>query len=364
MAVSMVEGPNTSSDDLWRLAFEIQSEVVRILGSEPENSESLGAMLKSHRLALVILDVCDSPVSVAIRAEGNRTDEAESLDEIFSQWILCLEEHADRLAIALRCDHDVLSAIRKAIYDYLSARTHLDILGSSNTRNFERSVYNFAYGLSHEINNPLANIAARASLLCKEIETPSHVRSLNTIAESALRAHEMLAEMMLAVQTPSICCKSGDLRSFLVECCREWSARTEACNIRWRTNIGDDFLWSRFDRVSLIEAIGAAVRNAQDACRPGDSIELTADRIESDEGKLEIRIAIVDNGRGYPKKPSSKLGISIFAIVRLVVDSELAWQKFVGLSRPMAVAFGLNPKSKLAAHLRFVSHGTIESEIS
>jgi signal transduction histidine kinase len=302
MAVSMVEGPDTSSYDLWRLAFDIQSEVVRILSSEPNHNESFGVMLRSHRLYSTIVDINDPPVSVAIRAEDNRTNEAERTDEIFSQWILCLEEQADQLAKALRCDHVVLTAIRKAIYDYLNARTHSDISSSSNTRSFERSVYNFAYGLSHEINNPLANIAARASLLCKEIDTPSHVKSLNTISESALRAHEMLAEMMLAVQEPSISCKSGDLRNFLVGCCREWSARTEQCHIRWHTNIGDDFLWSRFDRVSLSEAIGAAVRNALDACRPGDSIELIADRIESDEGRLEIRVALVDNGPGLSEK--------------------------------------------------------------
>ncbi len=286
------------------------------------------------------------------------------MDEIFSQWILCLEEHADRLATALRCDHDVLSAIRKAIYDYLNARTHLDIQSSSNTRSFERSVYNFAYGLSHEINNPLANIAARASLLCKEIETPTQVRSLNTIAESALRAHEMLAEMMLAVQTPSICCKSGDLRSFLVECCREWSARTEACNIRWRTNIGDDFLWSRFDRVSLIEAIGAAVRNAQDACRPGDSIELTADRIESEEGKLEIRIAIVDNGPGLSEETIEQAWDLYFC------HREAGRGLGIGLAKIRRVieAHGgrvwLESKEQAGCALEIRLHGTIETGLS
>jgi signal transduction histidine kinase len=298
MAVSKVDGSHSTSDDLWRLAFEIQAEIIRISGSDMSHREAFVDFLKSHRVAEAMASLQEPRVSVAIRVESSRSKGAETPHDILSRWIHSLEEDAAYLAHILHCEQGVLKAIRDAAFDYLKVEMRSDISNARNERRFERAMYNFAYGLSHEINNPLANIAARASLLSKEIEKPSHIKSLNTIVESAIRAHEMLAEMMLAVQSPSIQCKPDDLRNFLLQCSREWSASSEACQLTWQANICDEFLWCRIDRTSLAEAIGAAVRNSLDACRPGDTIELVADRVESEAGQLEIRVAIVDNGPG------------------------------------------------------------------
>ena len=54
-----------------------------------------------------------------------------------------------------------------------------------------------AYGASHEINNPLANIAARAQTLLDDEIDPERRRKLLAIHRQALRAHEMIADLML-----------------------------------------------------------------------------------------------------------------------------------------------------------------------
>ncbi|MCC7476100.1 MAG: HAMP domain-containing histidine kinase, partial [Pirellulales bacterium] len=59
------------------------------------------------------------------------------------------------------------------------------------------SLKELAYGASHEINNPLANIAARAQTLLADEPQPERRRKLIAIHRQALRAHEMISDLML-----------------------------------------------------------------------------------------------------------------------------------------------------------------------
>jgi len=60
----------------------------------------------------------------------------------------------------------------------------------------------FAYGAGHEINNPLANIAARAqALLIDEID-PERRRRLATIVDQAFRARDMIGGLMVFARPP------------------------------------------------------------------------------------------------------------------------------------------------------------------
>src|SRR5438477_12478568 len=67
-----------------------------------------------------------------------------------------------------------------------------------------QALYNFAYGLSHEINNPLANIATRAQTLLVDEKDPERRRKLATIVQQAFRAHEMIADLMLFARPPAL----------------------------------------------------------------------------------------------------------------------------------------------------------------
>lgn len=64
------------------------------------------------------------------------------------------------------------------------------------------AVRQLAYGASHEINNPLANISTRAQALLRDERDPERRRKLATIHHQAMRAHEMISDMMLFANPP------------------------------------------------------------------------------------------------------------------------------------------------------------------
>src|SRR5437763_8950892 len=74
-----------------------------------------------------------------------------------------------------------------------------------------QALYNFAYGLSHEINNPLANISARAQTLLVDEQDPGRRRKLATIVQQAFKAHEMIADLMLFARPPAMRPQAVDL---------------------------------------------------------------------------------------------------------------------------------------------------------
>src|SRR5262245_21085375 len=69
-----------------------------------------------------------------------------------------------------------------------------------------------AYGAGHEINNPLANIAARAQTLLEDERDPERRRKLQAIHRQAMRAHEMIADLMLFARPPKLELAPADLR--------------------------------------------------------------------------------------------------------------------------------------------------------
>ena len=68
-------------------------------------------------------------------------------------------------------------------------RTDADFAAALEAAKLE-ALYQFAYGLSHEINNPLANIATRAQTLLVDENDPERRRKLATINQQAFRAQD------------------------------------------------------------------------------------------------------------------------------------------------------------------------------
>ena len=61
----------------------------------------------------------------------------------------------------------------------------------------------FAYGLSHEINNPLANISTRAQMLQRDEADSQRQSTLQKIVDQVYRAHEMIADLMFYANPPA-----------------------------------------------------------------------------------------------------------------------------------------------------------------
>jgi len=72
------------------------------------------------------------------------------------------------------------------------------------------SMKQLAYGASHEVNNPLANIATRAQVLLRDESDPTRRKLIAMIEQQAMRAHEMIANMMYFAHPPkpnlALCC--------------------------------------------------------------------------------------------------------------------------------------------------------------
>src|SRR4051795_214003 len=71
-------------------------------------------------------------------------------------------------------------------------------------RNKLDAMKELAYGASHEINNPLANIAARAQTLLDDEQDPQRRQKLIAIHRQAMRAHEMISDLMLFARPPKL----------------------------------------------------------------------------------------------------------------------------------------------------------------
>ena len=140
------------------------------------------------------------------------------------------------------------------------------------------ALYNFAYGLSHEINNPLANITTRAQTLLVDEKNPERRRKLATIVQQAFRAHEMIADLMLFARPPAIRPEAVDLVALvdLVLGEMQEQAREQGTHLSRTGDVGP--LAAHVDRTQIAVALKAIVQNALEAVREGGSVQVRAER--------------------------------------------------------------------------------------
>ena len=155
-----------------------------------------------------------------------------------------------------------------------------------------------AYGASHEVNNPLANISARAQTLLRGENDPERRRTLLAIHSQALRAHEMISDLMLFARPPELCpsrCDLDALVTAIIEELRDDAAEQQA-TLRWSPPSNSIAIWA--DATQLGVAIKALVQNAIEAVEPGGviSVRLAVDSPDACDTWCEL--AVADNGPG------------------------------------------------------------------
>ncbi|MCA9138000.1 MAG: HAMP domain-containing histidine kinase [Planctomycetales bacterium] len=161
-----------------------------------------------------------------------------------------------------------------------------------------------AYGLSHEINNPLANISARAQHLARDESDPQRIRSLQQIVQQVYRAHEMIAGLMFYANPPEVHRQSVDLNELVNEAASEFRSRADEAEIRLLTETIESPAVAVVDRLMMLEAIRVLLRNSIEAIGSGGTVVVSTDEVTDDSGPSRWLIHVADSGPGLSVQDS------------------------------------------------------------
>lgn len=154
-----------------------------------------------------------------------------------------------------------------------------------------------AYGASHEINNPLANIATRAQTMLADESEPDRRFQLAVIHEQAMRAHDMISDMMLFAHPPSLRRESIDVRMLISSLIRECESNLlplVSSGATVSATIGHGVGRAVLDPTQCKVALSSLIQNAAESIRH-DKGEIGL-HVSSTE--KEICFAVSDNGVG------------------------------------------------------------------
>jgi signal transduction histidine kinase len=181
--------------------------------------------------------------------------------------------------------------------------------------NFERRVERekldamkeLAYGASHEINNPLANIAARAQTLLDGEDDPERRQKLVAIHRQAMRAHEMISDLMLFARPPKVHPTSFNLHELLRQVVDGLTPLAQESHVRLELDEGRSSTEITADETQLGVAVHAVVKNAIEATGDDGCVTVTLHAIE-DNSQPRAEILVRDDGPGI----SDEVGRHIF----------------------------------------------------
>ncbi|MFN7446813.1 MAG: sensor histidine kinase [Pirellula sp.] len=203
-------------------------------------------------------------------------------------------------------DHRDIQSLVAAVHCAIKAISHRQRFVEAVQNEQHRSIYDFAYGLTHEINNPLANIAARAHQLLKGASSEPDRKSLATIVDQAMRAHDMLAEMMRVVKPAPLELGTICVEEIVNQAINSVSNKLVSNEIQLQLHRTSDSLFAISNAESFLEVLHGILCNCMDACRPSDRIDIAIDRLTvedpdygpGEENGTRVRIAIRDTGAG------------------------------------------------------------------
>lgn len=151
----------------------------------------------------------------------------------------------------------------------------------------------FAYGAGHEINNPLANIAARAQALLADEQDPERRRRLSTIVDQAFRARDMIGGLMVFARPPRpqpLVVPLAEIVRGVLEPFRP-AATARGLRLEYAPPPVPDSV--HVDAGQVTEALRAVVQNAIEAVDDGGHVVVTAR-----EAGAVVEVEVADDGRG------------------------------------------------------------------
>lgn len=153
-----------------------------------------------------------------------------------------------------------------------------------------------AYGAGHEINNPLANISARAQTLLADETDPERRRMLVSINAQAFRAHEMIADMMLFARPPEPRRAATDLAQVLAEVHAELGEQAARQGTKLELRL-ERPLVAVVDATQIAVAVRSLCTNALEALVTGGVAHIELGLASEDA----VQIVVRDSGPGIPE---------------------------------------------------------------
>jgi signal transduction histidine kinase len=236
----------------------------------------------------------------ALQAVSRSAGSSPTLDEA-ADWLAgCLETE---LAAHLAADDNAAShgdidsrlpLIARRLADY---ERRLADASAQLERDKLESLKELAYGASHEINNPLANIAARAQTLFDQETDPERQRKLMAIHRQAMRAHEMIADLMLFARPPKLNRAQCDIRQIIQLVVDQLAAQADEQHTTLAWNAPDQPFDLLVDSTQLAVGIQALVKNSLEAVGEGGQVCVRLNNVDRvDEPAIEISVR--DDGPG------------------------------------------------------------------
>lgn len=167
------------------------------------------------------------------------------------------------------------------------------------------AVKEFAYGAGHEINNPLANISARAQTLLSEEPDPERRRTLAAINAQAFRAHEMIADMMLFARPPEPKWQEVELGSLIRTVGVELTTQANDQQTELAVRLPLTPISIEADPTQIAVALRSLCVNSLEALVRGGRVSLELLSPTSEEPRACLRVT--DDGPGIPKDVRDKI---------------------------------------------------------
>jgi signal transduction histidine kinase len=165
------------------------------------------------------------------------------------------------------------------------------------------AVRELAYGAGHEINNPLANIAARAQALLLDEREPERRRRLATIVDQAFRARDMIGGLMVFARPPRAQPAATTVADLLRPVVEGLAARAAARQIRLEYSPAPSPLGIYVDPTQVGEAVRLLTTNAIEAVDDGGRVHVEAG---GDPAASRVRIVVGDDGPGMDPETAAR----------------------------------------------------------
>jgi signal transduction histidine kinase len=159
------------------------------------------------------------------------------------------------------------------------------------------SMKQLAYGASHEINNPLANISTRAQTLLAIEDDAEKRHKLAVIYQQAMRAHEMISDMMLFAHPPGLNQERVSVRMMMSRIFKELKPDLqESSDVGFTITVAAGVDQADVDQTQIGVAIRSLIQNSLESLRgsqdPDKRVDVRIDR----NGSQALQIAVWDNG--------------------------------------------------------------------